>query len=338
MEGVLPSNERGRGGCGRGAGGVAAARDGAVLSADGRVAIGWLDSEQVPARCPRCGSTDVCRWGRASPARGAAIGARRWRCRSCCRTYSGSTGTVLAGIRAPGKFRAVVADMLGPSPASCRHLATLLGLDKMTIWAWRMKAAAAFALGRAEGSTGPVAMACSVLRESRKASRMWVDHERDPQRYPKPDRLRWIDYRLRGLTPPDWQARYRIPVQFAVDERGCCRAEILLRTDAAPAAATSGRTVTSTTARGPDGGAAVATPGSSEQRSAQRPDRPPPHYGRSVRSRPCPLSATPDLDPLKDSFRGFLEPFRGPATIHLPAYVAWFIARLSAAPGAAIQM
>jgi hypothetical protein len=35
------------------------------------------------------------------------------------------------------------------------------------------------------------------------------------------------------------------------------------------------------------------------------------------------------------AFRAFLDPFRGPATRHLPAYVAWFVARADNKPHSA---
>jgi hypothetical protein len=57
------------------------------------------------------------------------------------------------------------------------------------------------------------------LRESRKASREWVRHERDPARYPPPDRLRWHDYRRLRLPPPT-DPRFRVPVRLVAEEGG----------------------------------------------------------------------------------------------------------------------
>jgi hypothetical protein len=57
------------------------------------------------------------------------------------------------------------------------------------------------------------------LRESRKASREWVRHERDPARYPPPDRLRWHDYPRLRLVPP-YDPRFRVPVRLVADKGG----------------------------------------------------------------------------------------------------------------------
>ena len=59
---------------------------------------------------------------------------------------------------------------------------------------------------------------------SRKASREWVRHERDPVRYPRPDRLRWHEYPRLRLAPPNGP-RYRVPVRLLADRKGGLRAE-----------------------------------------------------------------------------------------------------------------
>jgi hypothetical protein len=129
---------------------------------------------------------------------------RRWRrkacprCRHCGHNFSSATGTILAVLNAPTKLGIVVSDMLSPDPWSCRRLASAAGLGSMTIWAWRQKVSRAFAaIGSIAGKDGRNArvgagarQAVTVLPESRKASREWVDHQRDPARCAAPDRLR----------------------------------------------------------------------------------------------------------------------------------------------------
>ena len=83
--------------------------------------------------CPRCGGHAICRWG--SDRRGRP----RWCCRGCARTFCASTGTVIAGLRAPDAFGCVLKDMLGDVPSSCRKLAAELQVDKTTVWEWRRK-------------------------------------------------------------------------------------------------------------------------------------------------------------------------------------------------------
>lgn len=63
-----------------------------ALIADG-LAGGGAAGE--PARCPRCGSPGVTRKGRG------ADGRQRWRCKSCGRTFSARTGSVVATSKLP---------------------------------------------------------------------------------------------------------------------------------------------------------------------------------------------------------------------------------------------
>jgi hypothetical protein len=114
--------------------------------------------------------------------------------------------------------------MLSETPSSCRALAARLGRGRTTVWRWRTRLARALAAG-AEAAGRAVAAATAVLRESRKASREWVRHAREPARYRRPDRLRWHDYPRLRLRPPDGP-RYRVPVRIAADRGGGVRAEL----------------------------------------------------------------------------------------------------------------
>ena len=58
-----------------------------------------------------------------------------------------------------------------------------------------------------------------VLPEARKGSREWVNHQRDPARFPKPDRPRWRDHHL-GLSRPVGTSKYQVPVLTIVDRAG----------------------------------------------------------------------------------------------------------------------
>jgi transposase-like protein len=98
-----------------------------------RTALEELDHRR-PSRCPSCGGTALQRWGKGRSK------VQRWRCRCCERSFSTTTGTLLAGLHAPGKLRLVLLDMLSGEPASCRGLATNLAVSAMTIWAWRRRA------------------------------------------------------------------------------------------------------------------------------------------------------------------------------------------------------
>ncbi len=310
---------------------------------DAAAALAARDQRHValPAgvRCRRCGSDAVCRWGKRQAAQRSAKVLQRWRCRGCCRTFSATTGTILGGIHAPEKFRAVLADMLGPAPSSCRNLASRLDLDKTTVWAWRMKAAAALAAKRPAIPPEQAAVGEVVLRESRKASRQWVDHAREPQRCPQPDRLRWLDYRLRGIIPPDRLPQYRIPVRFLADHDGECCAVVPSANDAADRLPDTDRHPT----------AAAWLPRNEAPRSGEAPRAGPGRPSRSAstqeprgcrqqrRSRSLdPMPASAAATAVTGHFRSFIRPFRGPATKNLAAYVAWFTARLMTGPPIAV--
>jgi hypothetical protein len=65
------------------------------------------------------------------------------------------------------------------------------------------------------------------FRESRKGSREWVNHERDPACFPRPDRPRWRDYHRLGLKRPAGISKYQIPVLTVTDRASARRADVL---------------------------------------------------------------------------------------------------------------
>ncbi len=102
----------------------------ALRSLDARMqAIGAIERHREGVvGCPHCSHDRTTRWG------STRTGVQRLRCRSCRRTFSSSTDTVVARIHSPARFHQVVADMFCDHPRSCRGLGRALGLDKMTIW------------------------------------------------------------------------------------------------------------------------------------------------------------------------------------------------------------
>lgn len=231
----------------------------------------------VVRHCPHCGDPRLQRWGSS---RG---GMARLRCRGCHRTSCASTGTLVARVRHRSAFRQALADMCGSRPSSCRVLAARLGVHRMTIWRWRMQVFA----GSRRDAPGPYLIDTTAsCRESRKASREWVNHERWPQAFPRPPRPRWHDLRSDEVPPGGWRA-WRIPILLV-----------------------------------------AAAPDISTLRLAagQRGDFPPP--------------PTPREDPsgVLSRLREFLAPFRGPASRHLPSYLAWMETREMLATGAGCVM
>src|SRR5690606_2813315 len=94
-------------------------------------------------------------------------------------------GTALAGLRRPEAFRRALEDMLSPTPSSCRRLGALLGANRMTVWRWRQRVLAALEGMGAHVLGGIVEADEKFFRESRKGSREWVNHARDPARFPR---------------------------------------------------------------------------------------------------------------------------------------------------------
>lgn len=255
---------------------------------------------------------------------------QRWICRDCGHTLSSTSGTPLAGLHEPSKLVHVVSDMLSAEPSSCRRLGSALALSKMTIWAWRQKVSRAFATkerctikNSEPGSIdGLVKSAVTVLRKSRKASREWVDYQRDPVRFPKPDRMRWIDYRLHRVPLPQPMTPHLVQIIFG--SGAACRSEcerLLVQ------AGTPGRSAM----------IVDLGPKSASHRCA---DQAQPHRfqagqadlmldGSEVRAT-CRDIGLLGSSNLVGRFRAFLQAFSGPATKYLGGYLAWFGARLAA--------
>ncbi len=257
--------------------------------------------------CPGCGGASLYRWG----ANRRKL--QRLSCRGCGRSFSAATGTPLAHVHSLEKLRDVAVDMLGKTPRSCRTLAAVLGVDRMTVWRWRRLIAAIWAQHIQPPGNNQAATERTVLRESRKASREWVDHHRDPARHPAPDRLRWIDYRLLDLPLPEPMSRYRVTVRLTTDTKAIAGVMYPAACHQHDAASRPARAHCGTDAFGMD----VLN----DQRRAG-----------GVRARTSPAgiggqAATAGSSP-SESFRHFVAPFRGPATRHLQTYTAWFAARI----------
>lgn len=84
-------------------------------------------------KCPFCGDERRQKWGRTRTK------VQRYRCTGCQKTYSGRTGSVIGRIHRPNLFMVALRDMLSTAtPQSVRRLARQLGLNKYTVWRWRM--------------------------------------------------------------------------------------------------------------------------------------------------------------------------------------------------------
>ena len=272
--------------------------------------------------CVHCGATTLQRWG------ATGTGMRRWRCKACRRTFSSTTGTALARLRRPEAFQQVLEDMLGPAPSSCRVLGARLGLNRMTVWRWRMRILAALTGVGADGLGGIVEVDEKFFRESRKGSREWVNHQRDPARFPKPDRPRWRDYHHLGLSRPVGTSKYQVPVLTIVDRAGARRADVLPDRRAESLVARLEAHV--------GGDAVLCSDGDAAYELFAR-TRAIPHY-RLPKGGPRVIDTAfhiQTVNNLHGRFESFMRPFCGPATKNLPGYAAWLVARLIGTPPAA---
>jgi transposase-like protein len=296
------------------------AHDSAIAGRIVAAATQAVTTDQMIARaevrcCPHCSEPAPTRWGKSHRGR------QRWQCKGCCRTFSATTGTIFAGLREPDKVDAVLDDMLALVPSSCRKLGVALGLDKMTVWSWRRKLSERFAIDSAdrgaEQRAEPVAVARTSVRESRKASREWVDHARDPVLFPEPDRLRWVDYRRLGLPLPQPTARYRIAIEACVAATGACWAAALPYESPmlVPSADANDTPADISNAR------SALEPSERFEREGALP------FPAAGLEQGGPRSQCSIVELLIAELELFLRPFRGPATKHLRGYVAWFVAR-----------
>lgn len=159
------------------------------------------------------------------------------------------------------------------------------------------------------------------FRESRKGSREWINYFRDPKRYPAPPRLRREDYR-RMRVRNNVAMRWQIPVLTMVDRSGGHRADVLPSRAASPPLDCLNANVGKHAILCSDGDPVYRT-------FAQR--RGIPHYALNSRTGPHIIAGAfhiQTINSLYNRFERFMEPFRGPATKNLPAYAAWFFARL----------
>jgi transposase-like protein len=284
---------------------------------------------QALERCVYCGATTLQRWGETR------AGLQRLRCRECRRTFSAASGTALARLRHPEKVQLMLADMLSPRPSSCRALGVRLGVDKMTVWRWRQRILVALTGIGASRLHGIVEADGKFFRESRKGSREWVNHERHPALFPRPDRPRWRDYRRLGLLRPAGVSRWQIPVLTLTDRAGARRADMLPDRRAQSLVALLERHVGQDAVLCSDGGGAYGL--FARARAL-------PHYRLNPKTGPKVIDTAFHLQTVNhrhSRLAGFMRPFCGPAIKSLPGYAAWLIARLTgdetAARGAAWQ-
>jgi hypothetical protein len=115
----------------------------------------------------------------------------------------------------------VLRNMLGTSaPQSVRKLAGLLGVDKYTVWRWRMLVFSIIDRGEDTAFSGIIEADETHQRESRKGSREWVRHFADRQNVLQPPRPRWEDFTTKGLKMMRGLSKWQLPILTGDDRSG----------------------------------------------------------------------------------------------------------------------
>jgi len=267
-------------------------------------------------KCPFCDCEARQKWGTTK------TNVQRYRCSDCLKTYSGRTTSIIRYIHRPDLFLEVLRDMMGDSPPSpVRRLANALDLNKYTVWRWRMIILDGLSGSSSEAFAGIVEADETFQRESRKGSREWVKHLRDPANHPAPPRLRWYEYQNQGVPMMRGLSRWQLPILTLVDRNGARRAERI----------PDRKDKTIETALAPFVASDVVL--CSDKLSGYRnfaASRQITHVEIKPKKTSTGVSSAyhiQNTNSLHQLYKTFIRPFRGPATKYLDGYICWFIAR-----------
>lgn len=268
-------------------------------------------------RCPHCHHEGRQKWGRTR------TNLQRYRCTACRRTFTARTGSRIARLHRPGLFLEVARDMLGNSaPSSVRSLAERLDINKHTVWRWRMIILAILS-GVSDTSFGGIVEADETFqRESRKGSREWVRHIRNPTTFPKPPRIRWYEYGRKGVPMLRGLSRWQRVVLTVADRGGHRRFDHI--------SGRSNGTIQMALAPHLKRDAVLCTDGLkpyaalAQTLGLEHKTVPP----KSVQKTASGTYHIQTVNSLHARYKNFIRLFRGPATKNLQGYLDWFVARL----------
>ena len=269
-------------------------------------------------KCPFCGDERRQKWGRTRTK------VQRYRCSGCQRTYSGRTGNAIGRIHRPDLFMVALKDMLGTSaPQSVRKLAKQLGLNKYTVWRWRILVFSI--IGGSISSTsfsGIIEADETYQRESRKGSREWVHHFADPQNVAQPPRPRWEDYTTQGLKMMRGLSKWQLPILTVADRGGSLLFQRLPNRKSATVERAMNSLVPSDAVLCSDGGNGdkdlAATRGLEHFVVGSKPGTRVAAGGYHIQN----------VNSLHARYGRFIKPFCGPATKNLNGYIRWLEVRM----------
>jgi transposase-like protein len=243
--------------------------------------------------CPHCGEDHVHRWGNDS-------GKPRYRCTHCRKTFNPLTGTPLAGLHHPERWKDQAEALI--SGESLAQAATRCDMHPSTAFRWRHRFLAALNFDKPASLSGLVEADETFILESFKGRR--TDLPRKP-------RKRGGKASKRGLSAE------QIPVIVARDRTGATVDAVLPRLDAASMTAALGNIITRPAELCCDGGSAITA------------------FARRARIKyhtvPAPGLPKPEAPDIHinnvNAYHGRLKEwmrhFHGVATKNLPNYLGW---------------
>jgi len=272
----------------------------ALASASGEPEAVRLLEEAFAAapRCPHCAATKLQRWGQAS-------GLRRYRCKSCHKSFNALTGTSLARLRKKAcwlRYGAALATGMSLAKAAAH-----CGVHLTTSFRWRHRFLRAPAATR-EALGGVVEADETFFRRSHKGSRRWRRGDAPPGRRPH---RRGQRAGKRGLSAE------QVPALIARDRAGHTADAVLPDLGAAAIGAALGPVVAGDAVLCSDGAKAYAT------FAAERGIRHEPiNVAAGVRVRDGAFHIQ-NVNAYHGRLKGWMGRFNGVATRYLPTYLAW---------------
>ena len=269
-------------------------------------------------KCPFCGDERRQKLGRTRTK------IQRYRCTGCQKAYSGRTGSAIGRIHRPDLFMVALRDMLGTSaPQSVRKLARRLGLNKYTVWRWRILVFSIIGSSISSASfSGIIEADETYQRESRKGSREWVRHFADPQNVPRPPRPRWEDFTTQGLKMMRGLSSWQLPILTVADRGGSRLFRRLPNRKSATVERAMKPLVPDDAVLCSDGGTGYRNLAAARQLE---------HF--VVGSKPGKRVASgcyhiQNVNSLHACYKRFIKPFCGPASKNLSGYIRWLEVRL----------
>lgn len=259
----------------------------------------------VAPRCPRCGASEVQKWGQVQ-------GMQRLRCKACRKGFRGLTGTPLAGLRqreAWMAFAQAMADGL-----SVRKAAEACGIHPSTAFRWRHRWLQCPRDTKDSNFTGIVEADETFFLESQKGSRQWVRGSGEHQGKHQPDRP---PRRRGGAATKRGLSGEQIPVLVVRDRHGATTDEILPKVTQEAVTAVLKPLLSADTILCTDGHGAYKKIAKTEGIAHQAVNA---KAGTRVKQRVFHIQ---NVNAYHSRLKGWMLRFRGVSTRHLANYLGW---------------